>query len=241
MTANRGSVSFGYRLPKLEFSLWCSKPNQPWHCCSCPCFWLTNPTPAVKCILFLLLAPKKSMLMSTIRQISSEASRWDFRKNFWKETGWKTRVRTAASSKCLSIWQAAFQSNCVLWGHVSAEIWGGWKADCEAGSNSKWTGQTLPPCTSFTFKLLCSRCLKAAREKSVKSWRCWDDTSNKFFWAKQTLWRCFLSHQSEVALQGFVWQVWGGAEREEPGQSSKVTCLNWSFNMHQTAQTEKWL
>lgn len=61
--ANRLNVSFSYMLPKLEFGLWDSKTDQPPHYCCCLHYWFTKTRLEVKCILFLLLDPKKSVTL----------------------------------------------------------------------------------------------------------------------------------------------------------------------------------
>lgn len=49
--------------PNQSFPICSSKINQPPHCCDCPCFCFTEIRLVMKCILFLLLAPKKSVTL----------------------------------------------------------------------------------------------------------------------------------------------------------------------------------
>lgn len=171
-------------------------------------FLAHRPKPVVKCILFLLLAPEKSVLMTTIRQINSEASRWYIRKNFSKEADWK-RIRAPESPKCLCSRQCAkaivcSEATCQL------ELVGGGELTLRLArrvieqDKHFHSAQVLfsSCCAIDTWKLLIRSLWRTGSAGMIQPIDFIEQSSPS-------------EHQREEASQGSLWQVWVGAGRSQ--------------------------
>lgn len=129
-------------------------------------------------------------------------------KNFWKETDWKRRVRTPASSKCLSVWQGGAKAIVCSEATCQLEFEGGGKLTLRlAGKVSEQDKHFYPAQVLFS-----SCCAVDIWKLLIRSlWRDAGMIQPIYFIGQSKPLKMLSEPQSDVALQGsacFLSALW---------------------------------